>query len=207
MRIQTIADMARQANRDSLTDLANRRFFDQALRQQLESSREDRSEFSLLLCDLDHFKSVNDTWGHQAGDEVLRVVARILTEQTAKMRAGESAFIARYGGEELAVLLDGVGIQGARRIAEQIREAISVETIWYRRIPIRVTTSIGLATFPNDGQCEESLLAAADAGLYNAKDAGRNLVCTPPTDWFDTPFLTSTETDLKKIPVLNSSNR
>ncbi len=207
VRIQTVADMARQANRDSLTDLANRRFFDQALYEQIESARSDQTEFSLLLCDLDHFKTVNDTWGHQAGDEVLRVVARILSEQTSKMRSGESALIARYGGEELAILLDGVGSLGAARIAEQVREAVSLETVWYRRIPIRVTTSIGTATFPMHAQSEENLVAAADAGLYRAKNSGRNLVSEPPENWQESTRIASGQTDFRKIPVLDSSNQ
>lgn len=207
VRIQVVADMARQANRDSLTDLANRRFFDQALFEQVTTARTDGSEFSLLLCDLDHFKTINDTWGHQAGDEVLRVVARILSEQTSKMRSGESALTARYGGEELAILLYGVGSMGANRIAEQIRESLSLETVWYRRIPIRVTMSIGFATFPVHATSEENLVAAADAGLYRAKNSGRNLVCGPPENWRESSRIESGQPAFRKMPALDSSNQ
>ncbi|WP_166825626.1 GGDEF domain-containing protein [Thalassoroseus pseudoceratinae] len=201
VRVQTIVEMARHANRDSLTDLANRRFFDQAIREMIESAQEEGNEFSLLLCDLDHFKTVNDTYGHQAGDEVLRAVSRILSDQTSRMRAGENAFIARYGGEEMAIILDGVGCSGAKRIAEQIREAISRETIWYRRTPIRITMSIGIASFPTDAVCEESLVAAADSGLYQAKESGRNLVRPPADQWDQPPSVSPPRPTVRKLPI------
>ncbi|MBS0205542.1 MAG: GGDEF domain-containing protein [Planctomycetes bacterium] len=170
----------RQARHDGLTDLANRRTFDTLLAGEVDRVRLGLSEeCSLLLADLDRFKSINDRHGHQAGDEVLRVIAQLLREHVGRMRVGERSLLARYGGEELAVLLPGVGTAGALRVAEEIRLAIERLAIDYCDKRLNVTVSIGVASCPMHGLGAESLVAAADSALYRAKTEGRNRVCRP----------------------------
>ena len=124
-RVFDAAAMRRLARYDGLTDLTNRRTFDTLLAGEVERVKLGLSrECSLLLIDLDRFKLVNDTHGHPAGDEVLRVVAQLLREHVGRMRVGERSVLARYGGEELAVLLPGVGLAGSMRLAEEDRKSV-----------------------------------------------------------------------------------
>ena len=177
-RIYRDAAIRRQARHDGLTDLANRRTFDTLLAGEVDRVRQGLSEeCSLLLADLDRFKSVNDQHGHQAGDEVLRVIARLLREHVGQMRIGERSLLARYGGEELAILLPAVGMAGALRVAEEIREAVEHLTIAFGDKRLGVTVSIGVASCPLHGLGPAELVAAADAALYRAKSEGRNRVC------------------------------
>jgi diguanylate cyclase (GGDEF)-like protein len=179
-RIHRDAAIRRQARHDGLTDLANRRTFDTLLAGELDRIRMGISEeCSLLLADLDRFKSINDQHGHQAGDEVLRVVAQRLREQVSRMRVGERSLLARYGGEELAILLPGVGLPGAVRVAEEIRAAIEHSPVSFNSKWLPVTVSIGVASCPIHGLGSSDVLAAADAALYRAKSEGRNRVCRP----------------------------
>ena len=176
-RVLSHAVVARQARHDALTDLANRRSFDKALGDELELSTRSGGACSLLLLDLDRFKSVNDTYGHQAGDAVLRATAAILKDQVFSLRSGDRALVARYGGEEIAVLLPGISETGARRIGEAMRSAIEAATVPVNQGEIRVTVSVGLATFPAHGRDAAGLIAAADSALYQAKESGRNRLC------------------------------
>jgi diguanylate cyclase (GGDEF)-like protein len=179
-RVYRDASIRRQARHDGLTDLANRRTFDTLLAGEVDRVRLGLSnECSLLLADLDRFKSINDLHGHQAGDEVLRVVARLLREHVGRMRIGERSLLARYGGEELAILLPTVGIGGAVRVAEEIRGAIERLAITFGDRQLEVTVSIGVACCPQNGLGPAELVAAADAALYRAKSEGRNRVCRP----------------------------
>ncbi|HUQ68312.1 MAG TPA: GGDEF domain-containing protein [Planctomycetaceae bacterium] len=179
-RVRSFIAIERQARQDGLTQLANRRTFDEHLQQEIEELRNGASlECSLLLLDLDKFKSINDRFGHQAGDEVLRESARVMREQVARIRASDRALLARYGGEEMAILLPGVGINGALRIAENIRAAVEAHTISVDETLIPVTISIGVATSPSHARSAHQLVAAADAALYQAKSAGRNQVQCP----------------------------
>jgi diguanylate cyclase (GGDEF)-like protein len=173
-RVLSHAAVVRQARQDGLTQLANRRSFDRALADEIELSARSGVPCSLLLLDLDRFKSVNDTHGHPAGDAVLRTVAQILKEQVAALRTGDRALIARYGGEEIAVLLPGAGETLATRIGESMRLAVEAARIAIPEATVRVTTSIGMATFPEHANDASELIAAADAALYRAKEAGRN---------------------------------
>lgn len=155
------------ATTDGLTGAKNHRFFQDRLRQEIsEAERHDRP-LSLLLLDLDHFKSLNDTFGHQAGDEVLISVARLLQSQ-----ARASDIVARYGGEEFVVILPGTDRANAQTIAERFRTAIA-EWSWPRR---SVTTSIGVSTLQGDGIAPASLIEKADTALYASKRGGRNRV-------------------------------
>lgn len=179
-RIYRDASIRRQARHDGLTDLANRRTFDTLLAGEVDRVRLGLSEeCSLLLADLDRFKSINDRHGHQAGDEVLRVTAQLLREHVGRMRVGERSLLARYGGEELAILLPGVGTAGALRIAEEIRAAVQSRTIHHGDQQLAVTVSIGVASCPMHGIAAADLVAAADRALYRAKSEGRNRVCRP----------------------------
>lgn len=176
-KLQSIADIKLQAKQDGLTALANRRTFDEQLERELRVAQRASVDCSLLLCDLDRFKSINDTYGHPAGDEVLRIVARILNEKSSQTPACERALTARYGGEEMAVILPGQSEDVALQVAEEIRRAVAEEEIWWQKVPIEVTISIGVACFPANAVTAQKLIASADQALYRAKTEGRNRVC------------------------------
>lgn len=170
----------RQARQDGLTELANRRTFDLQIQRELDQIHSGvQMECALLLMDLDRFKSINDVHGHQAGDEVLRLTAQVLREQMARIRAGDKALLARYGGEEIAALLPGVGVGGALRIAEGIRRAVEENVVDFNGTEIKATISIGVATAPLHGRTAAELIAAADMSLYQSKSNGRNQVRCP----------------------------
>jgi len=159
------------AVRDGLTNLYNRRAFGELLAQAV--AREDRQggRLALILLDLDHFKKLNDTYGHPAGDEALRATARVLTQH---LRKGDQA--ARYGGEEFVVILPGTEEEGALHLAERVREAIHTHRLVFEGARIALSGSLGAAVWPGDGKDPEALLGAADRALYASKQAGRNRV-------------------------------
>lgn len=181
LRVLSHVAVQRQAMQDGLTELSNRRAFEEQLGREIDVARQEGTACSLLLIDLDRFKSINDRYGHQAGDTVLRSVADVLRDQMLRMRSNDRAMVARYGGEELAVLLPGIPLVGARRIAESMREAIEQSSSSRGQQVLRVTASIGLAEFPTMADCREGLVARADAALYHAKQNGRNQVAIPTT--------------------------
>jgi diguanylate cyclase (GGDEF)-like protein/PAS domain S-box-containing protein len=173
--------LAELAMTDSLTGLLNRRAFDEMLALDWQRTMREGSQTSLLLLDVDHFKSFNDLYGHQMGDDCLRAVA--IAVRGACVR--ETDVVARYGGEEIAVILAGLHGDGARKVAERIRAAVETLSIVHEangESGLMVTVSIGVATaLSRDGgsvRMPESLLLAADATLYRAKRAGRNQVAT-----------------------------
>ena len=163
----------RQAVTDELTGLANARAFRSILEREIERSRRFRSPLALVMVDLDDFKQVNDTHGHQQGDEVLASVASVLRDFSRDLDAP-----ARYGGEELAVVLPQTDAEGAARLAERMREA--VERLRVPSVdggaPLGVTASFGVASVPDSAGGREELVAAADAALYRAKRGGKNRV-------------------------------
>ena len=176
-RVLTHAAVEQQARQDALTELANRRIFDQQLKDAVAKAERTGGECSLLFFDIDRFKSINDTYGHPAGDEVLRRVSAVLKDQVRKHHRSDRPLAARYGGEELAVLLPGTGIEEAHTIAEAIRSAVEKCVIHHRGRTISVTLSAGVATCPGSAASAHELLTAADAALYHAKATGRNNVC------------------------------
>ena len=156
--------------RDSLTGLYNRRVLEEMLF--IEESKRIPSSLAILLIDVDNFKSVNDTFGHPAGDHVLSVLGKLLLDNSRKEN-----IVARYGGEEFAVLLTNTGLDVALKIAERLRNKISEQDFVFSGEKVRVTASIGVSH--NDGKriFSESLLARADQALYQAKRSGKNKVC------------------------------
>ncbi|WP_163865393.1 diguanylate cyclase [Myxococcus eversor] len=162
---------------DALTGLFNRRCFEERLGDEFARSRRYQSPLSLVMLDIDHFKRINDTFGHPFGDQVLKAVA-----QTTRSRLREVDVLARYGGEEFIALLPETGTADALRVCERVREAIAelrVEHVGVdgKRQEVRLTASLGVATVPSaDLESSEALLRAADAALYGAKGAGRNRV-------------------------------
>jgi diguanylate cyclase (GGDEF)-like protein len=159
------------AEHDALTGLFNRRAFDDHLARAI--AREDRQagRLALLLLDLDHFKKLNDTYGHPAGDAALAAAARLLV---GLLRKGDLA--ARYGGEEFAAILPGSDEGGALRMAERVRHALEAERLVFEGARLAVTASFGAAVWPADGREAAALVAAADRALYAAKQGGRNRV-------------------------------
>ena len=158
---------------DPLTGIANRKAFDNALAAAEEQVANGDDPASLLLCDIDHFKKFNDTWGHQTGDQVLRLVANCLSEN---VKGRDTA--ARYGGEEFGVVLRGTPLKDAMRIAEQIRLAVESRRLVKKStgdVLGTITISIGVAQFARR-ETAETTVRRADACLYGAKQNGRNLV-------------------------------
>ncbi|MBX3251527.1 MAG: GGDEF domain-containing protein [Myxococcales bacterium] len=153
---------------DPLTGLHNRRHLDARLVEEVAYARRHHAPLSLLLLDVDHFKRVNDDHGHLAGDGVLRVLGALLR----RMLRTED-FVARYGGEELAVVARGTTAPNAMILAERVRKAVEGTTMPWGRKTLRVTMSIGVATWSPPMEVRD-LLAAADEGLYRAKSEGRN---------------------------------
>ncbi|MCL4234880.1 MAG: diguanylate cyclase [Deltaproteobacteria bacterium] len=164
--------MEQLATTDSLTELMNRRAFNAALAGEIARFARTRSGLSLILLDIDHFKRVNDTYGHPAGDDVLRAVAAAIH---AEVRNVDTA--ARWGGEEFAIVLPSTTPPGARKFAERLRKKVAgldVPIEGGRRI--RVTISLGIAGIPQDAEDLAALVAAADAALYHSKESGRDRV-------------------------------
>jgi len=161
----------RQAVTDELTGLFNRRRFQEAMATEVERSKRFGQPVGLVLLDLDDFKAVNDTYGHQQGDLVLREVARVLRETSREIDEP-----ARYGGEELAVVLPGTDLEGAYNLAERVRAGIEelALPLLDGEGALRVTASFGVATLPGSADDMRELVAAADEALYRAKRAGKN---------------------------------
>jgi diguanylate cyclase (GGDEF)-like protein len=175
-RASTWAQIEDRARRDALTGLANRHVFETNLQTFARHDGQACPGNSLLLLDLDHFKSINDQHGHLVGDEVLRSVASMIQRCVHQSRITDQPTVARYGGEEFAVLLPGVSLAGARRIAEQILQQLRSQPIVVPVGELRVTASIGIAGSPDHGQAPREWLQAADDALYAAKRSGRNRI-------------------------------
>jgi diguanylate cyclase len=166
-------EVRRESMLDALTKINNRKSFDEVLMQTFERAREDGTPFCLMLLDIDHFKSFNDSWGHQTGDQVLRLVA-----MTLKSNIRGQDLAARYGGEEFAAILPNTDLEGAVIVADNIRRAVQAKELLKRSTNEklgRVTASFGVARY-RDGDTPASLIERTDKCLYAAKHAGRNRV-------------------------------
>lgn len=159
------------ALRDGLTGLLNRRYWESCLEREFARHQRYDNPVSLVIFDIDHFKRVNDTYGHQTGDEVIRATARI-TSQLVR----ETDFAGRYGGEEFVVLLPGTTLDGAAQFAERLRSTIERQQLDYQGSPLTFTISLGVATLADDMAGYQALLERADKALYQSKEGGRNQV-------------------------------
>lgn len=163
---------------DSLTGLSNRRMFDETLRMRIEEAKQQRSDLCLIMCDIDHFKRFNDTWGHYTGDQILRFLASAL-----QSHARPDHLVARYGGEEFALVMPRVNLKTAGQVAEALRAAIQAKRLRRRSTNEdlgQVTVSIGIARM-QPGDTPQGLVERADACLYASKRNGRNQVTTDAT--------------------------
>jgi diguanylate cyclase (GGDEF)-like protein len=161
------------ATRDGLTGLLNHRVFYTNMQEECERSRRYKHAFSLLMIDIDHFKKVNDTYGHPAGDEILRSLSKLLQ---SRMRSIDSIF--RYGGEEITIMLLETDTPTAKTIGEEIRNIVEKESFKIDNGQfIHITISIGLSSFPNHADEVSQLVLHADSALYEAKEDGRNRLC------------------------------
>lgn len=170
-----IEEVSRRASTDQLTGLSNRRYFDEQLQRVLAESDRSGLAASLIIADIDYFKRVNDSFGHEAGDAVLKHVAGVFLEQ---VRAID--ICARYGGEEIALLLPQTDLAGASELAERLRRAVAAKTAVYRGREIPVTASFGVSCYPQTARTRDTLFPSADRALYEAKAAGRNCVKAAP---------------------------
>ena len=165
-----------QAIRDPLTGLHNRRYLDETLPRELARAKREGYPLSVIMVDLDRFKQVNDTYGHPAGDEVIKALGTILKHGT---REGDVA--CRYGGEEFVVALPRMDLEGARARADDWRLAIAAATISHGELSFNVTLSAGVAAYPDHGGEVDTLVQCADLALYLSKHDGRNRVtCFQP---------------------------
>lgn len=172
-----------QARQDALTGLANRHMFDQALEEEVRRAMRKGRECALVLLDLDRFKSINDRHGHQAGDDALRAVAQMIRDEVTNfVRGTDKPLAARYGGEELALILPGMGASGAQRIAERIRSRVERSEVTAAGVKLHITLSAGVAAIPRHAQYAAALVRAADRALYEAKSSGRNCVLVAEVD-------------------------
>jgi diguanylate cyclase (GGDEF)-like protein len=156
---------------DGLTELFNHRYFQESLEREIARAERQRQPLTLLLLDIDHFKGFNDSFGHPAGDFVLKSLAALLKKNARKID-----ILARYGGEEFAALLPGIEIKNARKTAERWRKAVQRASLKWEDKSFAVTLSIGFASYPADSENKTELIEKADRALYLAKENGRNQV-------------------------------
>jgi diguanylate cyclase (GGDEF)-like protein/PAS domain S-box-containing protein len=165
------SQLREQAVRDALTNLFNRRYLEETLERELARAARELYPLCIVMMDIDHFKDVNDTHGHEAGDRVLQTLADMVTKQS---RQGD--FVCRFGGEEFVLVMPNIGIEVARERALDLNRIIESLSVPYGRFSLTITVSMGLAWYPAHGETKEDLLRAADRALYAAKHAGRNQV-------------------------------
>jgi diguanylate cyclase len=169
----SLAEARRLAESDQLTGLANRRAFEGRLRQAVATARDNGKPLSLAFCDIDHFKKINDTHGHDVGDRILKFVAQRLASVS-----GNNCFVARHGGEEFVMLFEGLSAEEAARMVDDVRADMEDRRLVAKQSgePIgKVSFSAGVATLA-DNDNGRGMLRAADQALYKAKREGRNRV-------------------------------
>ncbi|HEX4462792.1 MAG TPA: diguanylate cyclase, partial [Polyangia bacterium] len=166
---QLYGRMEEMATTDGLTGLVNHRTFQERFSEMLARAERTGGKQALLLTDIDHFKKVNDTYGHPTGDVVLRGVAQVVRDCVRKIDLA-----ARYGGEEFAIVLEGTDAVGARQLAERIRAEVEKQQFPSSKGAFGCTLSLGIAVYPDDGRDAKTLIANSDQALYHAKHNGRN---------------------------------
>lgn len=191
-REQELVEMTRKLNSanqklrylsyvDELTNIANRRYFEEFLKKEWQRAKRLKKVLSLIMIDIDHFKNYNDTYGHKKGDQCLEQVAQVLSKTL--MRPGD--FVSRFGGEEFVVVLPDTKIKGASRVAEMLRYAVQSLAIMHQSSPIEkvVTISLGVSSYsPTHDSNSDMLVNTSDSALYQAKQSGRNRVVVHQTD-------------------------
>lgn len=185
-----ISHLERDVATDSLTRISNRRYMDRRLREEIASAWRYSHPLAILMFDIDHFKQINDRYGHQAGDQVLITLAEIVTEE---LREGD--VLTRYGGEEFLIIAPHTSLSGAAELAERVRQSIEAHDFHPsneldKTGRIKITISIGVASIGNGTEDKETLIHAADENLLRAKQEGRNRVLT------DTLGATTSSTEL-----------
>ena len=165
------SQLREQAIRDALTNLFNRRYLEETLERELARATRESYPLCVIMMDLDYFKDINDTYGHEAGDVVLKTLAETVTKQS---RHGD--FVCRFGGEEFVLVMPNIGIEKANERARKLHQNIDALNITYGRFNITTTISMGIAWYPEHGNTKEQLLRAADKAMYVAKNTGRNQV-------------------------------
>jgi diguanylate cyclase (GGDEF)-like protein len=171
VEVQYHEEIYRLMTVDALTQVFNRRYFNEALQREVNRSKRYGRSLSLIAFDIDHFKRVNDTYGHLTGDNLLRQVAAAV-----KPRLRREDVFARTGGEEFGILLPEVGLDGARTTADKVRRIVEATPLKHERETIECTVSLGLAALGADETSGEELYRRADERLYEAKQAGRNRI-------------------------------
>jgi diguanylate cyclase (GGDEF)-like protein len=156
---------------DGLTQIFNKRYFLETLERELSRARRYDRPLALLMFDIDHFKRCNDTYGHRAGDFLLREIADLVRDRARKVDV-----VARYGGEEFAVILPEIDLDGAHQFAEKVREMVAAQRFNFEGTPIRITISCGVSELEPEIAHADDLIKRADARLYVAKETGRNRV-------------------------------
>ena len=189
---QEILDLRELVRTDALTGLYNQRYFREALHREIERTQRTGEDFCLILMDLDHFKNVNDTWGHEVGNLALQHTAALIRDFTRT-----PDIPCRYGGEEFAILLPGSPLGASVAVAERIRAAFESTAITVEDKELHITASFGVCSYCKAGMLtEEQLVETADRLLYQAKDQGRNQVCWEPARIHRTPQVSQDEKDL-----------
>jgi diguanylate cyclase (GGDEF)-like protein len=170
---KTLAELAKISRIDGLTQVYNRRHWQESLEQEYAKSRRHDKKLSLIMLDLDHFKLLNDNYGHQGGDKVLIGVSALISS----LLRVEDVF-GRYGGEEFAIILPETDLSGAIELAQRICNSIAEKALTYKDQIIKVTVSLGVAQLSTEDVNYEELITEADNALYQAKAQGRNQVCS-----------------------------
>lgn len=165
------AELYRASVTDELTQINNVRYFRIRLHNEILRAKKDETPLALLMFDIDHFKSINDKYGHQTGDHAIRAMANAL-----KMGVRGGDIVARYGGEEMAAILPGASLETALVVAERLRTHVAEIVVESDQGPVRFTTSVGVSLLPTDASEMEQLIGCADQALYRAKHEGRNRV-------------------------------
>ena len=159
-----------QAQTDTLTGVANRLGYDQRISQEYARWKRFGNPLILIVCDVDHFKRINDDYGHAAGDKALKTIAKLLQ---GKIR--ETDYLARFGGEEFVLIMPGANQDVAKEVAEKLRDAVGSSGFHFKGEPVSITISAGVAEF-KEGDVPLAVFERADNALYKAKEAGRNKV-------------------------------
>ncbi len=188
---EEVSLLREQVRTDALTGLYNYRFFSDTLPLEMERSRRSFQALSLIVLDIDHFKKFNDTWGHELGNQVLMLVANLLSLTIRKLD-----YACRFGGEEFVVLLPNTDLRQAKNVAERVREAIQNTPLVHGEQSLSVTASLGVDEFrANHSDTPDGFIERVDALLYQAKRDGRNCVRSPIVDI--TPIQTTVTPDEK----------